>query len=69
MTACVARPNARNSIDLVLIGTDRSHRAPERNFSPIPYITSTGTGQDNRLVRYPRWKIPAIDGGRTITYI
>ena len=26
MTACVARPNAENSIDLVLIDMNRSHR-------------------------------------------
>jgi hypothetical protein len=35
MTACVARPYAQNSIDLVLIGMDRSHQALECNFDPI----------------------------------
>jgi hypothetical protein len=34
MTACVARPNAQNSIDLALIGMDRSHGGPEWNFWP-----------------------------------
>jgi hypothetical protein len=36
MTARVARPYVQNSIDLVLIGVDRSHQAPEYNFDPIP---------------------------------
>jgi hypothetical protein len=35
MAACVARPNAQNSRDLVIIGMDRSHWALECNFGPI----------------------------------
>jgi hypothetical protein len=36
MAACVARSNAQNSVDLVVIGMDRSYRGPECNFGPIP---------------------------------
>jgi hypothetical protein len=35
MTTCVARPNAQNGIDLVIIGVDCSQGDPECHFGPI----------------------------------
>ena len=36
MTACVAHPNAQDSIDPTIVGIDRSHRPPpECNLGPI----------------------------------